>query len=147
MLYWPPGKNSTENPAGIRLTVQLELHLDCTHPFQSCMSIDNEINNNIRQDNKDGHNISIQLKFTLPQDTMDCIKQTETCRKMLKLTPLRLRPILFSLKIKFISSPLECDCPGINERNILKKTTVSNFTQTFTINKPPNEYSCTQTIY
>ena len=45
-------------------------------------------------------------------------------------------------------SSLECDHPGINEGNIIsEKTTVGNFMQTSTINKPPDEYPSTQATY
>lgn len=115
-----------------------ELHLDCTHPFQSCLGIDNEINNNITQEHKDSHNISIQLEFPLPQDTMNCIKQTETCKKCWSHMYMYIstRTFLLTCKHSVCWLIFRVWLSGIDECNVLKRPDVSYFTQTFNKNKP-----------
>ena len=55
--------------------------LDYTYPFQSSSIADYEIDGNVNQKHHNPHNISIQFKFSLPQDSMNCIEQTEACKK------------------------------------------------------------------
>ena len=69
-------REERQNPDKIQ-----EATLDCTYPFQSCSGIDNKVNRNITQDHNDSNNISIQLKFSFPQDSMNSVKQTETYQK------------------------------------------------------------------
>ena len=51
--------------------------------------IDYEIYDNVDQKHHNSHNVDIQLKFSLPQNTMNRIKQTESCQKRKKIESFR----------------------------------------------------------
>ena len=53
------------------------------------MEIDYEIYDNVDQKHHNSHNVDIQLKFSLPQNTMNRIKQTEPCQKRKKIESFR----------------------------------------------------------
>ena len=51
--------------------------------------IDYEIYDNVDQKHHNSHNVDIQLKFSLPQNTMNRIKQTKSCQKRKKIESFR----------------------------------------------------------